>query len=178
MKLSKRRSRQVGAESLEFTFVLLPLLATIFVLLDTSWAIFSKSTLQRAVRVGVRRGVTITSAEATGGQCLTAMVKATVQSNSLGLLAGSSGLAKIKVNYIQPPPPNSSAAAVDVSTQIGGNTPGNIMQVSVQNYSLLPLIPRIFSWKTAPDNSPLNITVYSADRIEPSRIPPCIGTAP
>jgi Flp pilus assembly protein TadG len=168
----------MGAETLEFTFVLLPLLATVFVLLNVSWAIFSKSTLQRAVRVGVRHGVTITSAEATGGQCLTDMVKATVQANSLGLLAGTAGLARIKVNYIQPPAPNSNAAAVDVSTQVSGNTPGNIMQVSVQNYSLLPLVPLIFSWNQPATKSPLNISVYSADRIEPSRTPPCIGTAP
>jgi Flp pilus assembly protein TadG len=163
---------------MEFTLVFLPLLATLLVLLDISWAVFSKSTLQRAVRVGVRQGVTLTSAQMTGGQCLTEMVKATVQANALGLLTGSDGLAKIKVNYIQPPAPNSSGAAIDVSTQAGGNTPGNIMQVSVQNYSLIPLVPRIFSWSTAPDNSPLNLSVYSADRIEPSRIPPCIGTAP
>ena len=178
MKLNQRRDRQRGAELLEFTLVLLPLLSTLFVLLDISWAIFSKSTLQHAVRLGVRQGVTITSNEATGGKCLTDMVKATVQANSMGLLYGSSGLAKIKVNYLQPPPANSAAPATDVSAQSSGNTPGNIMQVSVQNYALFPLVPRIFSWNKAPDKSPMNLTVYSADLIEPSRNPPCIGLAP
>ena len=177
MKSHCRNNRCKGAEVLEFTFVLLPLLATLFVLLDISWAIFSKSTLQRAVLAGVRNGVTITGAQA-GGKCLTEMVKTTVQQNSLGLLSGPSGLSKIKVNYFKPPAPNSSAPAVDVSTEIFGNTPGNIMQVSIQNYSLMPLVPRIFDWKTAPDKSPMNITVYSADLIEPSRNPPCIGMAP
>jgi hypothetical protein len=106
------------------------------------------------------------------------MVKSTVQANSMGLLSGATGLSKIKVNYLQPPAASSGAAATDVSTQADGNTPGNIMQVSVQNYSLLPLAPRIFDWHTAPDRTPMNLTVYSADRIEPSRNPPCIGTAP
>ena len=178
MKTSNRRIRERGAEALEFTLVILPLLAVLTVLLDVSWAIFAKSTLQRAVRVGVRNGVTITSTQATGGQCLTDMVKSTVQANSMGLLSGASGLSKIKVNYLQPPPASSAAAATDVSTQADGNTPGNIMQVSVQNYSLLPLAPRIFDWNTTPDRTPMNLTVYSADRIEPSRNPPCIGTAP
>jgi hypothetical protein len=48
----------------------------------------------------------------------------------------------------------------------------------VQGFSLLPLMPRFFSWKTGPDTSPMTIAVYSADLIEPSRDPPCIGTAP
>jgi hypothetical protein len=105
-------------------------------------------------------------------------VKTIVQQNAMGLLQGSSGLSKIKVNYFQPPPANSSAAATDVSTQTNGNAPGNIMQVSVRNFSLLALVPRIFSWKQSADLSPLVFSVYSADLIEPSRDPPCIGTAP
>jgi Flp pilus assembly protein TadG len=51
-----RAFRLRGAEPLEFTLVLLPLLAMVTVLLDTSWAVFAKATLQRAVRIGVRGG--------------------------------------------------------------------------------------------------------------------------
>lgn len=172
------RSRERGSETLEFTLVLLPLLAALFVLLDISWAVFAKSTLQRAVRVGVRRGVTITSAQTPNGKCLTEMVKETVQASSMGLLAGKTGLAKIKVNYFQPPTPDSTGPAIDVSNKTSGNTPGNIMQVSIQNYPLVPLLPRILDWKQPVDRKPMNLTVYSADRIEPSRIPPCMGVAP
>ena len=176
---SHRNHLRKGAELLEFTFVLLPLLAMIWTIMDIGWAVFAKSTLQRAVRTGVRTGVTITAAQATAaGTCLTEMVKSAVQQNSLGLLGGSAGLSKIKVNYFQPPDADSTAAATDVSTLPGANKSGNIMQVSVQNYSLMPLLPRIFDWKTAPDKSPMNISVYSADLIEPSNSPPCLGTAP
>ena len=73
---------------------------------------------------------------------------------------------------------DSNGAVTDVSSQTNGNASGNIMQVSVQNFSLMPLVPRIFSWKQTPDRNPLVMSVYSADRIEPSRNPPCIGTAP
>jgi len=169
-----------GAEPLEFTLVLLPMLAMVTVLLDTSWAVFAKATLQYAVRIGVRTGITLTKSQLATGACLTDTVKSAVQSNAMKLLAGSSNLALIKVNYFQPPAVNSSAAATDVSANSDGDQPGNIMQVSVQNFSLVPLLPRIFSWNQAPDKNPLAFSVYSSDLIEPASITdrPCIGTAP
>ena len=60
-RLGKRKRRQRGSELLEFTLVILPLLAMITVLVDTAWGIFAESTLQRAVRLGVRMGVTLTA---------------------------------------------------------------------------------------------------------------------
>ena len=177
-KITKSKRRR-GAELLEFTFTFLPLMMMIIVLLDASWAIFVKSTLGFAVRSGVRLGITITGTQATAaGSNLTAMVKANVQSNSLGLLSGAAGLAKIKVNYLQPPAPGSTAAAVDVSANIDGNNPLNIIEVSIQGFSLKALIPRFFSWKTAIDNSSTSISGVAADLIEPSRDPPPIGAAP
>jgi Flp pilus assembly protein TadG len=176
-----RAFRSRGAEPLEFTLVLLPLLAMITVLLDTSWAVYTKATLQRAVRIGVRVGITLTASQIATGACLTDTVKSTVQANAMGLLHGSSGLALIKVHYFEPPAVNSTSAATDVSADADGDQSGNIMQVSVEGYSLVPLLPRIYNWKTAADNNPLVIQgVYSADLIEPASVldRPCIGTAP
>jgi hypothetical protein len=176
-----RAFRSRGAEPLEFTLVLLPMLAMVTVLLDTSWAVYAKSTLQRAVRLGVRTGITLTASQMATGACLTDTVKSTVQANSMGLLHGSSGLALIKVHYFQPPVVNSTSAATDVSPNSDGDQPGNIMQVSVQGFSLVPLLPRIFNWNAAADKNPLVIQgVFSADLIEPasSTDRPCIGTAP
>jgi hypothetical protein len=155
--------------------VLLPLLALTTVLADTAWLIFSRANLERAVRVGVRMGVTQTAIDLNGG-CLTEAVKAKVQENALGMLKGSAGLAKIKVNYLLPPLPNSTGPTVDVSHLATGNRGGNIMKVSVQNYSLPALMPRIF--KGSVDKNPTVITVAAADVIEPTRMPPCIGSAP
>jgi len=178
-KMSLRARRRRGAEMLEFTLTLLPMLAMIFVLLDVAWGVFVKSTLQYAVRAGTRRGVTITGTQATAaGACLTEIVKGVVQTNSMGLLRGTAGLAVIKVNYLKPPAPGSTAAATDVSTQTNGNQPLNIIQVSVQNYSLAALAPRIYSWHQAADLSPTIINAAAADMIEPSRDVPCIGVAP
>ena len=174
----RRRRRSRCAEIVEFTLVFLPMLAFVTVIADTAWAIWAKATLQRAVRLGVRVGVTLTAAQMSNGACLTETVKGTVQAYSFGLLSGTSGLNLIKVNYFKPPAPGSGAAATDVSNQPGGDQGGNIMQVSVQNFSLVPLMPRITSWNTAADRNPLVLSVNSADLIEPSNTPPCIGTAP
>ena len=172
-------NRRKGAELMEFTLALLPMLVMIFTLLDASWAIFVKCSLSYAVRQGVRRGITITGTQATAaGSDLTSMIKLTVQQSALGLLAGDSGLAKIKVNYIQPPAYDSNAASVDVSGQSYGNSPGNILQVSIQGFSLSPLMPRIFGWGTAADKASTAISVVAADLIEPSRDVPTIGAAP
>jgi Flp pilus assembly protein TadG len=175
---TRRGDRRRGAELIEFSLVLLPLLAMAFVLLDFTWIIFAQATLVRAVRVAVREGITLTASQMVSGACLTETVKGIVQQNSLGFLTGASGLAFIKVNYYLPPTPGSTAAATDVSTLSSGNAPGNIIQVSVRNYSLPAFLPRIFTWKQAPDSSAFVFTASSADIIEPSRSPPCIGTAP
>uniref|UniRef100_Q01XW4 TadE family protein n=1 Tax=Solibacter usitatus (strain Ellin6076) TaxID=234267 RepID=Q01XW4_SOLUE len=169
---SKRRK---GAELLEFTLALLPLLMMVFVMLDAAWAIFVKSTLAFAVRTGVRQGITITKTQA-GSSDLTTMVKNIVRANSLGFLSDTS---KIKVNFYHPPDdPTSTAALVDVTTDATGNNPLNIMQVSIQGYTLGPLIPRLFGLKTPIDKSGTTIAAVSADLIEPSRDVPPKGSAP
>src|SRR5947209_16618913 len=92
MRPLRRRALRKGAELLEFTFALLPLLAMMFVLLDAAWGMYVKSTMMYAVRVGVRVGITITGTQATAaGKDLTTMVKDVVQSNAMGLLAGTAG---------------------------------------------------------------------------------------
>jgi len=177
MTLQLQTSRR-GAEALEFTLVLLPMLAMLLVLMDTAWAIFAKTTLQYAVRVGVRTGITLTASQIPQGSCLTDTVKTLVQQNAFGMLNGDSGKALIKVNYFLPPAANSNNPVTDVSAQKNADAQGNIMQVSVQNFSLAPLMPRIFTWQQAPDKNPLVTSVYAADLIEPSSSPPCVGTAP
>lgn len=182
---SVRARRCRGTELIEFTLVLLPLLTVTFILLDISWAIFTRATLEFAVRAGVRTGITVTGTQATAaGSNLTAIVKGIVQRNSLGLLRGAAGLSAIKVHYYKPPPPGSAARATDVSTDADGNAPLNIMQVTIEGFTLRALLPRFFWWgwksgnKQAPDGAGMNVSAISADLIEPSRDVPPIGPAP
>jgi len=58
-----RKSRAVrcnGSELIEFTLAFLPMLAMVLFLLNVSWAIFVKSSLEYAVRAGLRYGITVT----------------------------------------------------------------------------------------------------------------------
>jgi len=177
-----RRRRSRGSELIEFTLVMLPLFALIFMFLDIAWAVYVKSTLQQAVRMGVRYGVTNPkdpgSTNTPDGHPLTESVKARVQRAALGLLRGDSGLSRIKVHYYRPPEPNSTDPLLDVSGDATGNSSGNIMVVSVESYSSALLVPVIVGWRDAVVKSPLVYTVRSADRIEPTRDPPAIGVAP
>jgi hypothetical protein len=176
---SGRRRRTKGAELIEFTFTFLPYVCMVFVLLDIGWAIFVKSTLECAVRDGVRRGITITGTQATDAHSnLTAMVKSIVQSRALWILRGDAGLSKIKVHYFRPPDEGSTADALDVCDRSDGNSQNNIMQVSIEGYTMPALLPRLFTTKTAVDKAGTNVTAMAADLIEPSRDLPPIGVAP
>lgn len=161
--IRKAGSRK-GAELLEFTLAFLPLTAMIFLLLDASWAIYVKSTLAYAVHQGVRQGITIDSTQA-AGSTLTSLVKTIVQQNAQGLLPGTNGLSKIHVDYYRVS--SSDATTLTAVTQAGGGImAGDIIQVSIQGYSLPALAPRIYG-RAPPDNSPTNIAAVAADRIEP-----------
>ena len=178
-KAGARTARRKGAETLEFTLVFLPMIMMILVLLDISWAFFAKSTLTAAVRTGLRYGITITGAQAGAANSdLVAMVKNRVQQRSLGLLAGSAGLAKIKVHFYMPPAPGTNAAPTLVDAQSDANKPLNIMQVSVEGFNLSPLVPRIFGLYQPIDNSASVIVATSYDMIEASRDVPPKGIAP
>src|SRR6185503_4542031 len=85
---SASRRRQRGSEILEFGLTFLPMMGFIFLLLDLSWAIWVKSTLQHAVLQGVRYAIT--------GQTLAGMgqdesIKTVVQRNAMGVLNGTTG---------------------------------------------------------------------------------------
>lgn len=145
------------------------------VLVDIAWPTIAKAAIQRAVRQAVRTGITLT-ANQMSGSCLTPTVKAIVQSNSMGLLNGTTGLGYIKVNYLAVPLPGSSASTTDVSTQANADASGNIMQVSVQGLPVPPLVPIMGLGSSSA--STIAISAYSSDLIEPSTNPPCVGTAP
>ena len=172
---SHRKLRR-GSELMEFTLVLFPLLAFLTVLVDISWPIVAKAAVQRAVREGVRQGITLTASQMNNGACLTDTVKSIVQSNSMGLLNGATGLSYIKVNYFAVPAPGSTAPTTDVSGQSNAEASGNIMQVSVQGLPVDPLMPVMGLGNVVPASLP--ISVYSSDLIEPTTNPPCVGVAP
>jgi len=65
-----------------------------FLIMDISWAVFSKAALQHAVREGTRYAVTYRTMTGVGQD---ASIKSVVQQNSLGMLNGSGGASLISI---------------------------------------------------------------------------------
>jgi hypothetical protein len=173
-----RRRRTKGAELIEFTFTFIPFLAMMIFIVNTGWAVFGQASMQQAVRLAVRTGITMTGTQTTD---LTGSVKALVIANSKGFLNGEGQIIPpatapafnyIKVHYFD------GVTSADVSGQADGDKGGNIMQVSVEGYPLSPLLSRIYTLQGSVDHNASNIYVYAADVIEPSNSRPSIGSAP
>jgi len=84
-----------------------------------------------------------------------------VQQNAMGLLSGSSGAALITIQYYLP---NTLAPVSGLDSNQGGN----IVQVYVHGYSLLPLGP------VSRNPTPLSLGAQAFDRMEgsPGGVPP------
>ena len=152
------KSRERGSQTIELALVLLPLCAIVFLILDIAWAFYVKSTLQNAVREGVRYAVTSQTMTGLGQD---ASIKSVVQQNAMGLLSGTTNAALITIQYYLP----NTLAPV---TGLNSNQGGNIVEVYVQNYSLPPLGPILRN------PTPLSLGAQAYDRMEgsPGGVPP------
>lgn len=141
------RRRQKGNTFVEAAMVLVPLLALIFAIVDYGLAIFVRSTLQHAVREGTRYAVTYRTMPGKGHD---ASIKTVVQKSAMGFLAGTAGSNRIIIRYYDPVTLN----------QVQSNLPGNLVEVSVENFSWGWLAPLLRS------ADPLKMTARSSDRME------------
>jgi Flp pilus assembly protein TadG len=146
---------QEGSNLVEFSLVILPLLAIVFLIIDSAWVIFAKSSLQWAAREGVRYAITSQTMPGLGQD---ASVKTVVQQSAFGFLAGNAGLNSISISYYDP------ATLAATSSNAGGN----IVLVSVSGVPVAPLAPL---WR---DSTASLISVMSSDVMEssPGGIPP------
>ena len=155
-----RPSKESGNAMLEMGFVFVPLFAILFAISDYSMAVFMRATLQHSVREGVRYAVTY---QTMSGLCQDGSIKQVVKTASAGFL-NSTHDSLIFVKYHTP---------IDLTTVVtgsGSNAPGNIVEVSIENYSHRWIAPLLRS------NTPLSITVTAADRTESlpgTATPPC-----
>ena len=131
-RTSRAWSDETGSQIVEFSLVLLPLMAFTFLIMDVAWVCFAQASLQHAVQAGVRAAVT--SYVPTGGQ--DAYIRSVVQSNAMGFLSGQSGLGQIKVCFLSPS--NLSQCLPD---KPGINAGGNVVQVSVSDIPVNSLGP-------------------------------------
>ena len=156
---ARRGARQHGAEMVETSLILTPLLLMTFFVLDMGMGIFLRSTFQRAVRAGVRYGIT---GQNTTGPCQDDSIRTIVQQNALGFLGSAGSLAAIKVNFLDP-----------ATGTAGTNKSGNIVEVSVQGWQFNPFgqFGRL--------GSKQDISATSFDVMEPyPGAQPCISHTP
>jgi len=124
--MTRRRRSQRGAELIEVSLLIVPILGFVFLTFDLSMVVFLRATFQHAVREGVRYGVT--GQTAAGGGYADDAVKAVVKQNAIGFLNTTAAASTIRVRFKDP---------VD-GTQ-SDNSQGNIIQVAVENYRYGPL---------------------------------------
>lgn len=146
-----RKRRERGSQFVEAGLMLVPFLALAFLVVDAGWAIFIKASLQHAVREGTRYAVT---GQTQNGLGQSASIQAVVKKYAFGLLDGTQANT-LTINCWKPADAKPSPAD---STQC--NVGGNVVEVSVQGYSITPLAPLLRS------GNPVVFTVRAADIVE------------
>ena len=151
----RRRGRAGGSVIIECALTFLPLLALIFAFADFSLLLFRWSTLENAVREGCRYAITFQTSGSLGQD---ASIEHVVQQYALGVVTTSDQPQHIFVNYYSP-------ANLTTPIATGGNIPGNVVQVSVQNVSWAWLAPLsgTFGAGGLYSNAPLTFNTYSSD---------------
>jgi Flp pilus assembly protein TadG len=153
-----RKRRSSGNVIVESVFTMLPTFAIILMFVDISLMLFRRATLQNAVREGCRYAVTFQTATGLGQD---ASIEAIVQQFALNFVKTTDSPQHIFVNYYTPTNLNTAVASP------GGNVPGNVVEVSVQNISFSWIAPLSGSYGgSVPflgSTTPISIAVYSSD---------------
>ena len=119
---------------------------------------FRWSTLQNAVREGCRYAITF---QTSGGNGQDASIETVVQTYAMGIVRTTDNPQTIIVNYYAP---NNLTTAIPVAS--GGNIPGNLVEVSVQNVPWARLAPISGNFATGSffrNTQAVNLAVYSSD---------------
>lgn len=152
----RREGRRSGNMVIEMAFTMLPTFALIFAFVDFGLLLFRWSTLQNAVREGCRYAITFQIQTGLGQD---ASIKAIVQHYALGMVTTTDVPQHIFVNYYAP---NNLTTPIPFAN--GGNAPGNLVEVSVQNISWAWLAP-ISGTFVGPlrSTTPITLNIYSSD---------------
>jgi hypothetical protein len=129
-------------------------------LMDTSWVIFARATLQHAAREGVRFGVT--GQIQAPAACLADSVRQVVVANAFGFVPTSQAAAMVAVMYYNP---NTLAVVTGAAAAAGGN----VIQVTISGLNVKSFAP---VWRSA---SPISLVASASDVLEspPNGILPC-----
>lgn len=138
---------------------MLPTFALIFAFVDFGLLLFRWTTLQNAVREGCRYAVTFQRSGSLGQDASIAKV---VQQYAMGTVKTTDNPQHIFVKYYAPGNLTTPIAS-------GGNIPGNVVEVSVQNISWAWLAPLSGSFGGGlpffRNRNPITLAVYSSDML-------------
>lgn len=146
----RNRNGRRGGAFVESAFVFVPLMAMIVAIFDYSLLIMTRSTLQHAVRAGLRYAITYQTMPSMGHD---ASIRQVVKDNALGFLNsvdGTENPCKICIRYYNPA----------TLTFVTANSPGNVVEVGVENYGWNWVAPLLRS------ATPLLMTARASDRME------------
>jgi Flp pilus assembly protein TadG len=154
------KASRKGSATVEFALVFVPLIAFVFLMLNTAWVIFARATLQHAAREGVRYGVT--GQTLSSSQCLGASIQQVVQQNAFGFIPSGQQGSMVSVTYYSP-------ATLAVQTGSAATAGGNVVQVSISGLNVATFTP---IWRSA---SPISLYASASDVLEspPNGILPC-----
>jgi Flp pilus assembly protein TadG len=153
--LSSRNRRRTGNSLLEAVFTILPTFALIFAFVDFGLLLFRWATLQNGVREGCRYAITFQTGTGLGQN---ASIEAVVQQYAMNIVTTTDNPQHIFVNYY-------TVGNLNTPIVSGGNVPGNIVQVSVQNISWAWLAPisGMLGSNAFRQTTPITLAVYSSD---------------
>jgi len=158
--MRRTQSARRGNAVMEVAMITVPLFGLLFGIFDFGYAVFLRSCLQNAVREGVRYAVTYQTVSPS--TCQDESIKQQVRWGGMGFLSAPANYDKIKVRYYDP------ATFTEILAP-GGNAPGNVVEVSVENYQHRWLVP--LYWPS----TPIVMNIRSSDRMEgtPATGAPC-----
>ena len=146
-RTQKPDRRRRGNAFVEAGLVIVPFMALVLGITEYSLALFVRTTMQHAVREGVRYAVTY---QVMPSMCQDASIKETVRVNAMGFLKAADVTSSLFVRYYRP----------DTLVLTTENKPGNLVEVSVENFQWRWIAPL---WRSA---TPLTIVARSLDRME------------
>ena len=149
-----RNRRRSGNTLLEMVFTMLPTFAIVLGFFNICLVLFQWATLQNAVREGCRYAITY---QTQTGMNQDASISAVVQQYAMNMVTTTDTTPHIFVNYYSP-----SNLNTPIPYASGGNTPGNVVEVSVQNFTWTWLAPLSGTYN-GNSRSPFTINVYSSD---------------
>lgn len=154
-----RHRRERGSALVEFTLVILPIMALMLMTMDIAWIFFAWASIQEGCREGVRFAVTGQLLSGYSGQ--DASIRAIIEECSFGFVNANNASSAVTIQYYSP-------LTLQPLNGAGSNAGGNVITITVSNISVGTFGPIFRRW------APVVLAASSSDVMEgsPNSTPP------